>query len=89
MELKERISLLIKRDLLYIIVIVFCLGACLYTLYNVGSHVDSCNDQWIAWVEDKCVCRNQAQGLVPIDYNYIMEGYNGTEDRDTDTARQG
>lgn len=57
-KIEERIKLLIQRDLLYIIAIIFVLGAVIYTLLHTGEYVDDCNNTWQEFVESKCTCSN-------------------------------
>lgn len=37
-----------KRDLVYIIACVFCLGAAMYTLYYETDYNKQCNEHWVA-----------------------------------------
>lgn len=61
-------SMFIKRDLLYIVVVVFALAACLYTLYSVGDYQQLINEHWEQqWEQSGCVYK-----YTVADYNFTM-----------------
>ena len=62
----------IKRDLLYIIVIIFCLGAMMYTTEHTGAYVDECNEQWEQQVREQCICGQTIQQMPAIDIAQVI-----------------
>jgi len=54
---KEILKELVKRDFLYIVVILIALIGCLYTLLNVGDYQAKCNQHWQEQIESNCDCR--------------------------------
>ena len=64
----------IKRDLLYIIVIILCLGACIYVLTQVDTIDDKCNQHWIDQVNEYYPAM--------IDYKIYGGIYNGTIEKE-------
>ena len=72
----------IKRDALYIIVILFALLACVYTIYLSTDCQQKCNENWIEQLEDS--------GCFMSDTNEIeWEFINGIEDTNYYTERPG
>jgi len=69
----------VKRDLLYIIVILFALLACFYTIYIQGDCQEKCNDRWEKQLEDSnCFLGSYS--------NDFKGGFiNGIEDKDQNT----
>lgn len=53
-EVKEKLKLLVKRDLLYIVAIIICLGTSLYALSHITAAVDDVNAHWVRQWREYC-----------------------------------
>lgn len=79
----------IRRDFWYILVIMFALFACIYTILHTGEYVDNCNQYWEEqFIEKGCSCTGQRFkepiGLM-FGTNYSMEVEDENQDQNTNT----
>jgi hypothetical protein len=48
----------VKRDFVYIILLLVAVLGCMYTLYNVGDYQQQCNEHWIEQMNmGNCICQ--------------------------------
>lgn len=52
----ERLKAFIKRDFLYIVLMLMALLVCLYTILNIGEYQNKCNTYWYEQIKNKCSC---------------------------------
>lgn len=53
---------LIKKDRIYIILLLLALLACMYTIYTVGDYQEKCNEHWEEQFSNgNCVCKGYAK----------------------------
>lgn len=77
-ELFDKVMAWAKKDALVIIVMIFALGACLYTLYTVGNYQKAINLAWTEqWEQSGCAFKPYQPNIT---FNY--GGYYGNQDRD-------
>jgi len=59
---KLDITGLLKRDGLYIVLLLFALLACAYTIYNIGAYQEKCNNYWLDQLATgNCKCQSYAE----------------------------
>lgn len=69
----------IKRDAIYIILIIFALAACIYTLTTVDKAIDKVNENWKRQlIKYNCVCSSQ-----PANYSLLNGRWFLNETKDT------
>lgn len=61
----QRLKDFIKRDFIYIILLLFALFACLYTMYQVTEVQVECNNRWLEQL-NQSECYRDCQYI----YNY-------------------
>ena len=67
---------MIKRDLIYIILIIFCLGACAYTLIHVYDKVQEAYNKCDAYIKSDCTCKGQGMLMNNINLSEVMLNVN-------------
>ena len=71
---KERFFKFIKRDFLYISLLLFALIACVYTIGHVQGYINQCNEQWVEGLESQnCYCTNDMGSVISLkrmEYEY-------------------
>lgn len=72
-----------KKDLMIYIVLLFALGACLYTINQVGDYQQAINRHWQEqWDESGCAVKSSMIQIANISFS-MWEDYHDT-DQDTD-----
>lgn len=62
-----------KRDAVYIVLCVFALLACVYTLSQAGKYSQACNDHWEKQVERLCTSIQDAPVSAYIPFNQTFK----------------
>lgn len=76
-DLQQRLKVLIRSDFWVILVCLLALLGCAYTIYNIGSYKEQCNQYWNNYIKADCRCSQQIVNytmnftpLIPI-YNEV------------------
>lgn len=70
----------LKRDWYVVLVLVFALFACIYTINNTGKYVNACNEHWTQQVQpilDRCYVSESVTPIL-VGFNMSGVGLNGT-----------
>ena len=67
----------VKRDMLYLTIIVFCLGAVMYDLMTIDKYVDKADKNCNDYLRTYCACQYE-----PIHRDLLGAVINGTENID-------
>ena len=75
---------LVKRDALYIVLVVFALLACLYTLWSVSDYQEKCNAHWEAQLSkcDFMMTKNYSDFDEDFDFQVPWPGKDEDKDQD-------
>lgn len=58
----------VQRDIIYIVVCLFALLACLYTVLTIETYQEQCNQYCLEYIDTcECNCENE---YIPFDDNY-------------------
>lgn len=80
--IQDQLKEFIKRDFIYIMVMLLALIGCLYTIAMTNNYETACNEYWQQQYAD-CLCTPQPFNQ-PLHYN-ILEEYNGTKNTNQNT----